>query len=90
MLRPEKLLDLIKSFTVFEKTSAKDEKTGLQKIKTVKKVSAYHQYFAVNKALEKTIEATSEHGDKKIGVVWHTQGSGKSLSMVSYAGNQAQ
>ena len=52
MLRPEKLLDLIKSFTVFEKTSAKDEKSGLQKIKTVKKVSAYHQYFAVNKALE--------------------------------------
>ena len=90
MLRPEKLLDLIKSFTVFEKTSAKDEKTGLQKIKTVKKVSAYHQYFAVNKALEKTIEATSEHGDKKIGVVWHTQGSGKSLSMVFYAGKLVQ
>ncbi len=90
MLRPKILLDLIRSFTVFEKTSVKDEATGLQKIKTVKKVAAYHQYFAVKKALENTIEATSEHGDRKIGVVWHTQGSGKSLSMVFYAGKLVQ
>ncbi len=90
MLRPERLLDLIKSFTVFEKTSAKDETTGLQKIKTVKKVAAYHQYFAVNKVLENTIRATLEKGDRKIGVVWHTQGSGKSLSMVFYTGKLVQ
>ena len=46
----------------------------------------HHQYFAVKKAVEKTKIATSDQGDKKIGVIWHTQGSGKSFSMVFYAG----
>jgi len=53
----------------------------------IKKVAAYHQYYAVQKAVEETLRATnSKEGDRKIGVVWHTQGSGKSLSMVFYSG----
>jgi type I restriction enzyme R subunit len=76
MLRKDVLLDLIKQFIVFEK---REEKTA-------KKIAAYHQYYAVNKALSKTIEATALTGDRRAGVVWHTQGSGKSLSMVFYAG----
>ncbi len=55
-------------------------------VQTVKKLAAYHQYYAVNKAVQSTINASGEHGDKKGGVVWHTQGSGKSLSMVFYSG----
>ncbi|MEA1983098.1 MAG: type I restriction endonuclease subunit R, partial [Campylobacterota bacterium] len=55
-------------------------------IETVKKLAAYHQYYAVNKAVERTTKASAEDGDKKGGVVWHTQGSGKSLSMVFYTG----
>ncbi len=106
MLRPDVLLDLIKQFTVFEKTESQDE-NGLKQIQTVKKIAAYHQYHAVNKAVESTKRATEESqrvmedpvsygnlptvkdqpkGDKKAGVVWHTQGSGKSLSMVFYTG----
>src|SRR5690606_10682977 len=46
----------------------------------------YHQYFAVNKAVEATKKATSLTGDQRAGVIWHTQGSGKSLSMAFYAG----
>jgi type I restriction enzyme R subunit len=86
MLKKERLLDLIHQFTVFEKTKKEDTETGLTSIVTVKKVAAYHQYFAVKKAVDSTIKATSEHGDRKAGVIWHTQGSGKSLSMVFYAG----
>ncbi len=52
----------------------------------VKKAAAYHQYWAVNKAVDTTVEASRPDGDKKAGVIWHTQGSGKSLSMVFYAG----
>ena len=106
MLRPDVLLDLIKQFTVFEKTESEDE-NGLKQIQTVKKIAAYHQYHAVNKAVESTKRATAEahcvmedpvsygnlptvkdqpEGDQKAGVVWHTQGSGKSLSMVFYTG----
>ncbi len=76
MLRPSVLLDLIRHFIVFEK---REEKTA-------KKVAAYHQYYAVNKALIKTVEASAITGDRRAGVVWHTQGSGKSLSMVFYSG----
>ncbi len=76
MLRKDVLLDLIKHFIVFEK---REENTA-------KKVAAYHQYYAVNKALNKTIEASALTGDRRAGVVWHTQGSGKSLSMVFYSG----
>jgi len=52
----------------------------------VKILTGYHQYFGVKKAIIKTKKAISEKGDRKIGVVWHTQGSGKSLLMVFYAG----
>ena len=86
MLNRHTLLDIIRNFIVFEKTSKLDKKTGLQQVETVKKLAAYHQYFAVNKAVESTIKAASSIGSRKAGVVWHTQGSGKSLSMVFYAG----
>lgn len=72
----EVLLDTIKNYIVFEKAETK----------TTKKIAQYHQYFAVKKAIETTIAATKTEGDKKAGVVWHTQGSGKSLSMVFYTG----
>jgi type I restriction enzyme R subunit len=73
------LLDVIHHFIVYEKT----------KEKMIKKIAAYHQYYAVNKAIAKTIEATTTNEEDKkgrAGVVWHTQGSGKSLSMVFYSG----
>ncbi len=76
MFSKQVLLDLIRSFIVFERS---DE--------TLKKIAAYHQYNAVNKAVESTVKATK--GDRKAGVVWHTQGSGKSLSMVFYSGKLA-
>ena len=86
MLKKEVLLKLIRYNTVFETEEIKDEKTGLVRQVKIKKVAAYHQYYAVQKAVEETIRATDENGDQKIGVVWHTQGSGKSLSMVFYTG----
>lgn len=76
MLNKETLLDLISHFIVFESS----------KEKTEKKVAAYHQYYAVNKAVRTTQMAAGPGGDKRAGVVWHTQGSGKSLSMVFYTG----
>lgn len=69
----ERFIDIIKNFICFSK-----EESGATKI-----LAAYHQYFAVKKAVERTKKATQ--GDGKIGVFWHTQGSGKSLSMVFYA-----
>lgn len=69
----ERLLDIIKNFICFSK-----EERGGAKI-----LAGYHQYFAVKKAIERTKHATVSNG--KIGVFWHTQGSGKSLSMVFYA-----
>jgi type I restriction enzyme R subunit len=89
-LNPSTLLDLIRFFIVFEKNKKEDLKTGIVTIETVKKVAAYHQYYAVNKAVESSIIAAQENGDRKGGVVWHTQGSGKSLSMVFYTGKIVQ
>ena len=86
MLNPKTLLDLVRNFIVFEKTRKEDPQTGITQIETIKKLAAYHQYYAVNKAIESTLEAASENGNHKGGVVWHTQGSGKSLSMVFYTG----
>jgi len=113
MLNKETLIDLIRHFIVFEKSKKEDAETGITTISTVKKLAAYHQYYAVNRAVESTLRATGftvEHetplsmvmespesygvpgvknqpiGDRKGGVVWHTQGSGKSLSMVFYTG----
>jgi type I restriction enzyme R subunit len=86
MLQPAILLDLVRNFIVFEKTKKEDVKTGLTQIVTEKKLAAYHQYFAVNKAVQSSVVASGINGDKRGGVVWHTQGSGKSLSMVFYSG----
>lgn len=86
MLRPETLLDLVRNFIVFEKTKKEDAKSGLTQIFTEKKLAAYHQYYAVNKAVQSSVKASAINGDKRGGVVWHTQGSGKSLSMVFYSG----
>lgn len=74
------LLDLIRFFIVFEV----DGDT------ITKKMAGYHQYHAVNKAVAATVQATAPEGDKKVGVIWHTQGSGKSLSMAFYAGKIIQ
>lgn len=79
VLTPERLLDIVRNFVVFER-SGRDDANYL------KKVSAYHQYWAVNKALARTIESSRPEADHRAGVVWHTQGSGKSLSMMFYAG----
>ncbi len=92
----ERLLQLVRHFTVFE-----DEGGG----KITKKLAGYHQFHAVNVAIEETLRAAGaergiaehggffaraqkggEQGDRRIGVVWHTQGSGKSLTMAFYAG----
>ena len=73
MFKRDRFLDLIKNFTCFSVDEA-----GSAKI-----LAGYHQYFAVKKAIDRTIKATNSDG--KIGVFWHTQGSGKSLSMVFYA-----
>lgn len=86
MLKPNVLLDLVRNFIVFEKSKKVEPKTGIIQIEIIKKIAAYHQYYAVNKALESTLKASAESGDRKGGVVWHTQGSGKSLSMVFYTG----
>lgn len=80
MFDRRRLLDLIRHFVVFEDDGER----------VLKKIAGYHQYFAVNKALENTVRASSAIGDKRIGVVWHTQGSGKSLSMVFFAGKVIQ
>ncbi|MBI0444768.1 type I restriction endonuclease subunit R [Deinococcus sp. DB0503] len=71
-----RLLDLLRHFTVFGETGA-----GLIKI-----IAGYHQFHAVRHAVERTVAASSAGGDRKAGVIWHTQGSGKSLLMAFYAG----
>lgn len=111
MLNKATLLDLIRHFIVFEQSGKEDKDTGIITIQTVKKLASYHQYHAVNRAVESTLRASGyvQHtqaeeaasppgeyglpdvkkqpvGDRKGGVVWHTQGSGKSLSMVFYTG----
>lgn len=69
-----------------KKLKLKTTRRKLYRIETIKKIAAYHQYYAVNKAVASTIHAADKNGNKKAGVVWHTQGSGKSLSMVFYTG----
>jgi type I restriction enzyme R subunit len=114
MLDKKTLLDLIRHFIVFEKSKKEDMKTGIITIQAVKISASYHQYYAVNRAVESTLRASGyvekadisgtnivmespasygltgvdiqPTGDRKGGVVWHTQGSGKSLSMVFYTG----
>jgi type I restriction enzyme, R subunit len=71
-----RLLDLLRDFIVFGETDS-----GLTKI-----IAGYHQFHAVRHAVEKTVQASAPQGDHKVGVIWHTQGSGKSLLMAFYAG----
>ena len=73
-----RLLDIIENFIIFEADSERDTS------KYTKKMGLYHQYFGVNKAVNETLRAAKPRGNKKIGVFWHTQGSGKFLSMVFY------
>ncbi|UOD35715.1 type I restriction endonuclease subunit R [Deferribacteraceae bacterium V6Fe1] len=113
LLNKETIIDYIRFFILFDKTKKEDEK-GQITIKTTKKIAAYHQYYAVNKAVESTLRAVGDNnekenilreepaayglkdvkeqpvGDKKAGVVWHTQGSGKSISMVFYSAKLIQ
>ena len=72
-----RFLELIRHFIVFE-----DAGGGV----LIKKMAGYHQYHAVNLAIDSTVRAAGTSGDKRVGVVWHTQGSGKSLTMAFYAG----
>ncbi len=76
MCNKDVILDLVQNFMVFEGDHGP----------IIKKLARYHQYHAVNKAVQKTIEASRPDGDRRCGVIWHTQGSGKSLSMIFYAG----
>ena len=71
-----RFLDYIRGFIVFESDGAE----------LVKKIAGYHQFHAVRHAVDCTIDATGPEGDRRVGVIWHTQGSGKSLLMVFYAG----
>jgi type I restriction enzyme R subunit len=73
MLHPERLLDIIRNFIVYEVDNGK----------TIKKLARYQQYRAVNKTIKRVLEAT-ELGERG-GVIWHTQGSGKSLTMLYLA-----
>ena len=75
MFAKDRFLDILHNFICFSK-----EITGSAKI-----LAAYHQYFAVKKAVGSTRKASADGGDGRGGVFWHTQGSGKSLSMVFYA-----
>jgi type I restriction enzyme R subunit len=80
-----RFLDVVRNFVVFSEETVTDKKTG-QKIKAlIKRVTKYHQYWAVNAAVESTVKASGVDGDRRGGVVWHTQGSGKSFEMVFYA-----
>lgn len=76
----ERFLDLVRNFIVFEDDGAA----------VVKKVAGYHQFHAVRTAVGETVRATGPEGNRKVGVVWHTQGSGKSLTMTFYAGKVVQ
>jgi type I restriction enzyme R subunit len=71
-----RLLSLMQDFTVFG-----DTPSGIAKI-----IAGYHQFHAVRRAVASTVEASRSQGDRKAGVIWHTQGSGKSLLMAFYAG----
>lgn len=71
-----RLLDLLCYFTVFGEIGS-----GLAKI-----IAGYHQFHAVRHAVNSTVTASAPEGNQRVGVIWHTQGSGKSLLMAFYAG----
>jgi len=112
LFNKQTLLDFLRFFIVFDKSKTEDE-SGQTTVKLTKKIAAYHQYYAVNKAVDSTIRAIGRNkdhwtvkespavynlpdvknqpeGDKRAGVIWHTQGSGKSLSMVFYSAKIVQ
>ncbi len=76
-----RFLRYLKHFIVFEETESGT---------VAKKIAGYHQFHAVKKAIDTTVQASSLEGDKQCGVIWHTQGSGKSLTMAFYAGSIIQ
>lgn len=73
-----RFLDVIRNFIIFEADGDGDAVTY------TKKMALYHQYYGVNKTIQSTVNSVEGKQDRKIGVFWHTQGSGKSLSMVFY------
>ena len=78
LFKKEHLLEFINDFVFYEKAGENYEK----------KIAAYHQFYTVKKAVERTIKCVLEgktHEERRIGVVWHTQGAGKSLTMLFYA-----
>lgn len=79
-------LDYIRFFVLFETDGGSQQAAGA----TIKKIAGYHQFHAVREAVQATIAAANPTGNKKAGVVWHTQGSGKSISMCCYAGKLLQ
>lgn len=85
VFEPERFVDILRSFIVFSDEAVIDKRTGQPVRAKVKRVAKYHQYWAVNAAVESTVKAASDLGDRRAGVVWHTQGSGKSFEMVFYA-----
>src|SRR5690625_1565522 len=85
VFEPSRFLDLLKNFIVFSDETVTDPHSGQPTRSLVKRVAKYHQYWAVNAAVESTVQASSPSGDRRGGVVWHTQGSGKSFEMVFYA-----
>jgi type I restriction enzyme R subunit len=80
MFEKNRFLDIIKNFILFQ-----DDNSTITKI-----IAGYHQYHAVNRAVENTRAALSSKDNRRIGIVWHTQGSGKSLTMVFYAAKAVQ
>ncbi len=71
-----RFLDYVRGFIVFEDDGGS----------VIKKIAGYHQFHAVLRAVQCTVDASKPDGDRRVGVIWHTQGSGKSLLMVFYAG----
>ncbi len=78
VFKKDYLLDLVQGFIAFEHDSGSD--------KTNKILAGYHQFHAAKEAIQASLEATSTQGDNRCGVVWHTQGSGKSFTMLFYSG----
>ena len=74
MLNPETLLDIIQNFVEYESDGKK----------TIKKIAQQHQYLGVKAAVKRTLEVYPQKDDNKIGVIWHTTGSGKSLTMILF------
>jgi type I restriction enzyme, R subunit len=85
VFEPSRFLDIVKNFIVFSEETVTDKKSGQKATALIKRVAKYHQYWAVNAAVESTVEAAGPDGDRRGGVVWHTQGSGKSIEMLLYA-----